>query len=137
MVRLPWGGSDEDGDDDDDDLEPENPPEGVVRLEPVVACEFDHVTLFVYDDHVHVERPDGSKFEDKSIPLDEVTGVEFAEGIVVGYLQVCQVRFENDGTAMFKTPVDANTCHFRRGSRECAKRARDAILERAGRGDGG
>lgn len=124
MVRLPWWGSDEEGDDGPT-------PAQDIGHDPVVACEFSRSSLFVYEDHVHIERAGGSNFEDRSIPLDEVTGVEFSEGITVGYLQVVQDGFHNDRTGFLQAPVDANTCHFSRGDRECAREARDAILGRA------
>jgi hypothetical protein len=126
MVRLPWR-SDPDPDPDDED---EGTP-GDLDVAPVVDCSFQDGTLLVYEDHVHIERPDRSRFDDRTVPMDEITGVEFDSGITIGYLQVRQVGFESDSPGFLSDPVDANTVHFGRTERGCATDARDAILERA------
>jgi len=122
MVRRPWR---QFGDDD--------PPESSDPLEdpgedPLVECAFQDGTLFVYEDHVFVERAGPSKFEDKSIPRDEIADVRYSGGIVIGYIQIEQVGFENDSGGFISSPVDENTLHFGRGARDCAKRAREELL---------
>ena len=118
MVRLPWRGNPEE---DTDELD----------ADAVVSCSFQDGTIRVYDDRVHIERPDRSRFEDRTVPMEEVTGVEFSGGITIGYLQVRQRDFDHDGPGLLSDPVDANTVHLGRTERGCATDARDAILERA------
>jgi len=119
---FPWrGDSDEDG--------PEAGPGP--GADAVVVCEFQDGTLFVSESEARVERVPRSKFGDKTIPLGEVTGVEYAGGITVGYVQVRQTGVDADSGGLLSDPVDENTLHFTRSGRECAKEARDAILERA------
>jgi hypothetical protein len=122
MVDLPWGGSDtEDG------------GESSVSDHPdaVVVCEFQDGTLAVYEDEVVITRVSRSKFGDKTIPADEITSVNYESGITVGYLQVRQSAVEPDLGGLLSDPVDENTLHFQRSGRDCATKARDAILERA------
>ena len=124
MVRLPWrrrGGGDE-GEPSD------GPPPGGIDVEPLLTCAFQDGTLYVYDDHVHVERAGPSRFSDKTIPRDEITDVTYAKGIAIGYLQLEQTGFENDAKGFLSSPVDENTLHFGRGARDCAERAREELL---------
>lgn len=119
MVRWPWSG---------DDGTAEGDPRGGVDVEPVLFCEFQDGTLFVYDDHVFIERAGPSKFEDKAIPRDKITDVTYEKRIAIGYLQFEQAGFENAAGGFLTTPVDENTLHFGRRDRDCAERARDEIL---------
>lgn len=97
-------------------------------VEPIVTCKFQDGTLSVYDDHVFIERAGPSKFEDKTIPREEITDVTYAKGIAIGFLQIEQEGFENDTKGFLSSPVDGNTLHFGRGARDCAERARDELL---------
>lgn len=100
--------------------------------EPVVSCGFRGGTLSVYEDRVVFERSSGSMFEDKTVPMAEVSDVEFSSGILSGYIQVVQSGVDPDDGGLFSHPIDENTFHFPRGKEDCARRARDALLERAG-----
>jgi hypothetical protein len=124
MVNLPWRRSDED---DDSEAGGDSP-----HADAIVVCEFQDGTLAVYDDRVVIERVSRSKFDDRTIPVDEITGVNHEKGITVGYLQVQQTGVETTSGGLLSDPVDSNTVHFGYGDRDCAERARDAILERAG-----
>lgn len=119
MVPWPWsrGGGDDGGD-------PRGGPDG----EPVLACAFQDGTLYVYADHVYIERAGPSKFADKTIPRDEITDVTYAKGIAIGYLQLEQTGFTNDTGGFLTSPIDANTLHFGRRDRDCAERARAELL---------
>jgi len=118
-IDLPWRK-------DTEETDEQGAGDGVV-----VACELQDGTLVVSADSVSIERVPRSKFEDKTIPLDEVTGVEYESGITVGYLQVVQTGIDMDSGGLLSDPVDENTVHFTRSGRACAKEARDAVLERA------
>ena len=120
MVRLPWRRRSEDGED--------SPPGGLDEVEPLLTCAFQDGTLYVYDDHVFVERAGPSRFSDKTIPRDEITDVTYSKGLVIGYLQVEQVGVENDPGGFLSSPVDENTLHFGRGGRDCAEEAREELL---------
>jgi hypothetical protein len=124
MVDLPWRRSA----DDDADEEPTPDP----HADALVVCEFQDGTIAVYDDRVVIERVSRSKFDDRTIPFEEVTGVDYSKGITIGYLQVQQTGFDASSAGFLSDPVDENTVHFGRGDRDCASEARDAILERAG-----
>jgi hypothetical protein len=118
MVRLPWrDGSEENGSETHPDA--------------VVVCECQDGTLAVYEEAVHVERVSRSKFGDKTIPVDEISGVDYSGGITIGYIQIEQTGVPVGAGGLFSDPVNENTLHFGRGDRECAREARDAILERA------
>jgi hypothetical protein len=138
MVRLPWrrrdsrddeegassdgSGSDaEAGTDADDDA-------------PLVRCEFQDGTVSVHEDRVRIERPARSRFDDRTIPMEEVEGVNLETGVTIGHLQVVQRGVEPDTGGFLSDPVDPNTVHFTRSGRECAREARDAVLARAGAG---
>ena len=85
-------------------------------------------------DRVVIDRSSASLFEDKTIPLGEVEGVDYSGGFVTGHIQIHQAGVEAGSGGPFSHPVDENTLYFARGLRPCAERARDAILERAGEG---
>ncbi|PSP82482.1 hypothetical protein BRC83_09285 [Halobacteriales archaeon QS_1_68_17] len=103
----------------------------VADAEPVVSCECQGGTVSVYEDRVLIERSSRSMFEDKTIPMMEISGVEYTGGIVSGHLQIQQSGFDHDDGGFLTHPVDANTLYFPRAKRECARRARDEILSRA------
>ena len=119
MVELPWQGDSS-----------ASAPEG--HADAVVACSLQDGTLAVYEDRVVIERVPRSKFSDKTIPLDDVSGVEYERGVTVGYIQVRQSGVEADTGGLLSDPVDENTLHFARAGRECAADARDALRERIG-----
>jgi len=104
--------------------------------ESLVSCNCQDGTIAVYEGRVEIERTSRSKFDDKTIPMGEISGVGYSTGIVIGYIQIEQAGFENSDGGFLSSPVDANTLHFGHGVRDCASEARDAILERAG-GDAG
>jgi hypothetical protein len=119
MVDWPWQrGRDRDADDEE-------------YPDSLVVCRFQDGTLVVYGDRVVVERPGRSRFDDVEIPLAEVVGVDYDEGITVGYLQVERQGVDPDRGGLLSDPVNERTVHFGRGGRRCAREARDAILERA------
>jgi len=120
MVDLPWRDSEE-----GNEVEPER------HADAVVVCEFQDGTVAVYDEEVVIDRVPRSRFVDTTIPAPEITGVDYSEGITVGYLQIEQAGVEADRGGLFSDPVNRNTLHFGRGDRDCARTARDAILERA------
>jgi hypothetical protein len=127
MIDLPWGGDRDDargtpvdaGEDED------------AHAEAVVVCEFQDGTLAVYDDRVVIERTARSRFDDRTVPVDEISGVDFAGGITIGYIQLELVGVIPDSGGLLSDPVNEHTLHFGWGDKDCAKRARDAILERA------
>jgi hypothetical protein len=118
MARLPWRRSAGD---------PEE-PRGGIDAEPLVVCSFQDGTLFVYDDHVFIERAGPSRFDDKAVPRDELVDVTYEKGFAIGYLQLVQAGIEPDAGGFLTTPVDENTLHFGRRDRDCAERARDELL---------
>jgi hypothetical protein len=122
MIDLPWGR----GSDTDADSEP-----SADHPDAEVVCEFQDGTLAVYEDRVAITRVDRSNFEDREIPVEEITGVDYDGGITIGYIQIEQVDVPVDSGGLLSDPVNPNTLHFDRSGRECAKKARDAILERA------
>jgi hypothetical protein len=124
MVDLPWFGSNDD--------ETDGADSGSTRhADAVVVCEFQDGSMAVYDDEVVIERVSRSRFVDKTIPLDDITGVDYSGGITIGYIQIEQSGVPVDAGGLFSDPVNENTLHFGRGDRECAREIRDAILERA------
>ena len=151
MVRLPWrrispeGGDEESSEGENDDGTDEGESAGSPREsdatdeprdpskdeEPVVSCQFQDGKLSVYDDVLHIERASGSKFSDKWIAMNQVRGVTYTERLLIHYIQIAQTDFVNDEEGFLSTPVDENTLHLGHGKRDCARRARDAILERA------
>lgn len=118
MVRLPWRSAD-----DDDTVE--KPPDALVE------CSFQDGSLFVYDDRVRITRPNRSRFDGKTVDMGRITGVRYEKGLTIGYLQIEETGVEADSAGLLSDPVDENTVHFGRGGRECARNARDAILDRA------
>lgn len=117
MVRLPWQSDRE-----------AHEPRADIDAEPVLFCEFQDGTLYVYDDHVYIERAGPSKFDHKTIPRDEIADVTYAKGIAIGYLQIEQAGFSNDSGGFLTSPIDENTLHFGRRDRDCAERVRDELL---------
>jgi len=117
MVELPWRGDSS-----------ARAPAG--HADAVVACSLQDGTLAVYEDRVVIERVPRSKFPDKTIPLDAISGVEYERGVTVGYIQVRQPGVEADTSGLLSDPVDENTLHFARSGRACALDARDALRER-------
>jgi len=103
-----------------------NTPDG----DAIHFCEFQDGTIAVHEDRIRIGRSDRSKFEDKWIALNQVLEVTYERRLVISYIQIEQEGFENDEGGRLSTPVDANTLHFGRGKRECAREARDTILER-------
>lgn len=121
MVNVPWRhGKREDTDSDSTD-----PPEDT----PLISCEFQDGTLAVYEDYLQITRPARSQFSDKQIDLTEVRDVTYAKRFIISYIQIDQVDFASSEKGFLTTPVDENTLHFGHGKRECATKARDAILE--------
>jgi len=118
MVRWPWRRGAETDDEDD-------------HPDAVVVCRFQDGTLVVYEERVVVERPGRSRFDDVAIPLAEVVGVDYDEGLTIGYLQIERTGVDPDAGGLLSDPVNERTVHFGRGDRSCARRARDAVLERA------
>lgn len=129
MVRLPWRS--DSGDERADNSE-ESEPREKEQEDAIITCECQDGTLSVYETEVFLERTSRSKFADKPIAMNEITGVKYSEGIVIGYIQIEQVDFENSDGGTFSAPVDENTLHFGHGKRDCVSEGRDAILERVG-----
>lgn len=127
MVRFPWS--------DENEAEPgngrEEPSDPRPEADPIVSCTFQDGALFVYEDRLYIDRPGSSKFPGKWITLDQVRGVTVDRRLLVSYIQIQQLDFENSESGIATTPVDENTLHFGGGKRDCASRARDAIVERA------
>jgi hypothetical protein len=146
MVRLPWrrrDPEDDEGDDEGASSDERDGAESGADAEaatdadgdaPLVRCEFQDGTVSVHADRVRIERPARSRFDDRTIPMEEVEGVTLETGVTIGHLQVVQRGVEPDAGGFLSDPVDPNTVHFTRGGRECAREARDAILSRAGSG---
>ena len=125
MVDLPWrsdSGVDDPAEAVDLDLTP---------ADAVVVCEFQDGTLAVHEERVAIKRPSRSAFDDKTIPMAKIVGVEYEKGITIGYLQLEVSGVEPDAGGWFSDPVNENTLHFGRRQRECAQDARDEILSRA------
>ncbi|MFD1684815.1 hypothetical protein [Halobellus litoreus] len=121
MGLFPWG-RDDDSRDGDDAAPAERHPEATL------ICEFQDGTLIVYDDRVYIERVERSRFDDKTIPADEILGVDLSKGLTIGYLQIEQTGVPVDSGGLLSDPVNANTLHFGRGGRDCASDARTEIL---------
>jgi len=98
---------------------------------PVVSCTLQGGTLSVFEDRIDIERSRASIHDDKTIPLSAVSGVNYSGGVLSGYIQIVQHGLEPAAAGRFSKPVDENTLYFARGKRSDARRARDAILERA------
>jgi hypothetical protein len=144
MVRLPWRRGDPEGDEEgatsdgratDADAGADDEGDGDGDG-PLVRCEFQDGTVSVHADRVRIERPARSRFDDRTVPMEEVEGVNLETGGSVGHLQVVQRGVEPDAGGFLSDPVDPNTVHFTRSGRECAREARDAVLARAGAGAG-
>ena len=100
--------------------------------DPLVSCTLQGGTLAVYEDRVDIDRSSSSMHEDKTIPLSEVRDVAYSGGFLTGHIQIHQEGVEPASAGFLSHPVDENTLYFPRSQRSCARRARDAILERAG-----
>lgn len=128
MVRAPWRSESGDGD------RAAEAAEDSLDEDPIVSCDCQDGTLVVYEDAVHIERASPSKFDDKRIPMAEISDVVFAKRLFINYVQIEQLNFDNSKGSLLSTPVGENTVHFGRGKRGCIGRARDEILERIARG---
>ena len=104
---------------------------GGATEEPVVSCSIQGGTLSVYEDRIAIDRSRASVHEDKTILLDDVSGVNYAGGLLSGYIQIVEDGLEPATAGRFSKPVDENTLYFARGDRAAVREARDAILERA------
>ncbi|MDT3434240.1 hypothetical protein [Haloarcula sp. 1CSR25-25] len=122
MIDLPWSR--------DSDTDAGTDP-SADHPDADVVCEFQDSTLAVYEDYIAITRVDRSSFNNREIPVEEITGVNYDGGITIGYIQIEQVDVPVDSGGLLSDPVNPNTLHFDRGGRACAKKARDAILERA------
>jgi len=133
MVEFPWsrGGADDATDDGADGGGGEAETAGD-HADALVVCTFQDGTLAVYADRVVVERARRSRFDDKTIPIDEIEDVTLTNGLVVGYLQIEQVGVEPDSGGLLSSPIDENTLHFGHGGRDCASTARTEILAHTG-----
>ena len=100
--------------------------------EPLVTCEFKRAKITVFADRVVVERAGGSLFDDVTVPMAEIEGVDYSSGVLTGHLQVRRAGADLDDGRRLSHPVDAYTLHFSRSDRPCAERAHDAILEHCG-----
>lgn len=100
--------------------------------EPIVSCTLQAGTLSVFEDRVRIEREARSMFEDKDVPMAEVTGVAYSRGVIRGSIQVEQAGADLDAGSLLSHPVDENTLYVPLRKRECVQRARDEILARAG-----
>ena len=99
--------------------------------EAVVTCKLQGGTLSVFEDRVEIDRTSSSMFEDKTIPMTDIRGVEYSSGLVTGHIQLQLVSMEPATGGFLSHPVDENTLYFGRSNRDCAAEVRDAILERA------
>jgi hypothetical protein len=106
-------------------------PDGGEHEDPAVTCELQGGTVCVYEDRVEIERSKRSMHEDKTIPADEIEGVEYSKGFVTGHIQIRQVEMDHGSGGVLSHPVDENTLYFPRNRRSGAREARDAILARA------
>lgn len=98
---------------------------------PVASCQLQGGTLSVYEDRVEIERSSASMFDDKTIPMSEITGLDYSSGLVTGHIQLQLTSMEPAKGGFLSHPVDENTLYFGRSNRDCAGEVRDAILERA------
>ena len=130
MVRFPWQSQEQDESQDGATASGDDRSDYHRDVEPVVSCQFQDGELFVFEDQLFIERSRRSTFSDKWIALDQVRDVTYAKRLVISYIQIEQEAFDNSEGGVLSTPVDENTLHFGRGKRECARDARDAILER-------
>ncbi|MFB6090003.1 MAG: hypothetical protein ABEJ97_03000 [Halobellus sp.] len=122
MVEFPWSRGAADGASGADDAD---------HPEALVVCSFQDGTLVVYPDRVVIERVDRSRFDDKTIPVDEIEGVDLSNGITIGYIQIEQAGVPVDTGGLLSDPVNENTLHFGYGGRDCAAKARTEILAHA------
>lgn len=97
---------------------------------PVASCKLQGGTLSVFEDRVEIERSGSSMFDDKTIPMADITGVEYSSGLVTGHIQLQLASMEPASGGFMSHPVDENTLYFGRRNRDCAGEVRDAIIER-------
>lgn len=97
----------------------------------IATCKLQGGTLTVFEDRVEIERSGSSMFEDKTIPMTDIRGVEYSSGLVTGHIQLQLVSMEPATGGFLRHPVDENTLYFGRSNRDCAAEVRDAIIERA------
>ena len=98
--------------------------------EPVATCKLQGGTLSVFEDRVEIERSSASMFDDKSIPMEEIIGVNYDRGLVNGHIQLHLKSVEPATGGLLSHPIDENTLYFGRRNRDCAAEVRDAIIER-------
>jgi hypothetical protein len=98
---------------------------------PVESCAMQGGELSVYEDRVVIDRSDASIHDSKTIPVDEIRGVNYDGGLLTGHLQIVQTGLEPAEGGLLSKPVDENTLYFPRGDRAAVRRVRDAILQRA------
>ena len=126
MVNLPWRGTDDESSDAKGGATAaEDHPDAIV------VCEFQDGTLAVYPDRVEIHRVGRSRFDDRTIPADEITGIDFSKGITIGYIQIEQVGVAVDTGGLLSDPINANTLHFSRADRDRATEAREEVLAHA------
>lgn len=97
---------------------------------PVAKCKLQGGTLSVFADRVEIDRSSSSMFDDKTIPMADIVGVNFSRGLVNGHIQLHQRGVEPATGGFLSHPIDENTLYFGRRNRDCAAEVRDAIIER-------
>ncbi|SHG99335.1 hypothetical protein [Halobaculum gomorrense] len=97
---------------------------------PILSCDLQGGTLSVYETEVRIDRSGASMFEDKTLPMADIRDVVYDPGFLSGHLQLVEAGVEPAEGGLLSHPVDENTLYFPRTGRKCARRARDAILER-------
>lgn len=100
-------------------------------VDAIVSCSFQGGTISVFEDHIDIDRSSASMFDDKTLAFAEVEGVEYERGLMTGHLQVLEAGVEPASGGLLSHPVDENTLYVPRSNRDCARRVRDAIIERA------
>ena len=126
MGWLPWSSASG----DEPASEPAPPDESKGTGDPLVSCEFQDGSVFVYEDGIYIDRPSMSKFDGKWIEMTQVEGVTVERKLTIRYLQIQQDAFAHSTGGLVTTPVDENTVHLGRGKRDCAHRAKRAIRDR-------
>lgn len=106
-------------------------PDAGPDADPVVSCSFQGGTISVFEDRVVIDRSSASMFDDKTLAFDDVEGVSYERGLMTGHLQLIEVGVEPASAGFLSHPVDENTLYVSRSKRDCARRVRDAVLERA------
>lgn len=106
-------------------------PDAGQDADPVVSCSLQGGTISVFEDRIVIDRSSASMFDDKTLAFADVEGVEFERGLMTGHLQLLEVGVEPGTGGFLSHPVDENTLYVSRSKRDCARRVRDAVLERA------